>query len=466
MLQPTEKRWRVFAIVATGVFLSTLDSSMVNIALPAIMTEFHSPLPATQWVVMIYLLTITASLLLWGRLSDRLGRGKLYPLGFLIFALGSFACATATNLPWLIAARLAQALGAAMLMATGPALLKDSFPTAELGRALGLAGIAVSLGLMSGPSLGGFLLEFYSWRAIFLVTVPLGLFFAFFARITLPRPPAADHLEPFDWRGGITWLVLLTGAAFTLSYASSPAWNRHTLGLLIVGVSFLLGLFLFLQTTTATPFLPLGIVLQPYFYAAFICLSGSFVMLFSVLILLPFYLDLILHLPHSLLGLTMMALPMTVMLFAPAAGHLSDRIAARKLSTAGLLIATLAIVLLTQLRSTSSPLEVAIKLALLGSGQAIFLAPNSASVLKRVHGEKAAATAALLATGRNLGMLFGIAQASLIFALRFSHLTGGLDLKDFTAANTTAFMAAMHTTFLAAVLVGIITVATSWWRGE
>lgn len=463
-MQPTEHRWRIFFIVATGVFIATMDSSMVNIALPAIMAEFKSPLAATQWVALVYLLAITATLLLWGRLADRLGRGRIYPLGFLLFALGSLAAAGAANLAALIGARLLQALGAAMLMATGPALLKESFPVAELGRTLGLAGIAVSLGLMSGPSVGGFLLQFSSWRAIFLVTVPIALGMALFARRHLPAPPAVASPEPFDWPGCLLWIALLTATAFTLSLAGSPATGGATLLAASGGVLLLLALFSQRQGGAAHPFLPPGLLREPYFTAALLCLSGSFVMLFTVLILLPFYLDLILHLPQSRLGLTMMALPLTVLLFAPWAGHLSDRIPARKLATAGLALATVAILLLTRLNATSSPLAVGLQLALLGCGQAIFLAPNSASVLKRVQGEKSAAAAALLATARNLGMLFGIAQASLIFSLSFGRHTGGLDLRDFTPSHSAAFLTALHATFASAVLVGLVLIAVSWWR--
>jgi MFS family permease len=148
--------WFSFFVVATGVFMSTMDSSMVNIALPAIMDDFSMPLRNTEWVVMIYLLAITATLLFWGYLADRFGRRRIYAFGLFIFALGSLACALAPQLRWLVLARLGQALGAAMMMATGPAMVKEIFPADQLGRGLGLIGVAVSLGLMAGPAVSGF----------------------------------------------------------------------------------------------------------------------------------------------------------------------------------------------------------------------------------------------------------------------------------------------------------------------
>ncbi len=125
--QTLQPKWRIFCIVAAGVFMSTLDSSMVNIALPTIMEDFNSSLRNTEWVVLIYLLTITSTLVVWGTLSDRLGRHRIYPLGLFIFALGSLACAFSPKLSCLIGARLCQALGAGMMMSTGPAIIKETF---------------------------------------------------------------------------------------------------------------------------------------------------------------------------------------------------------------------------------------------------------------------------------------------------------------------------------------------------
>ncbi|MEN8190493.1 MAG: MFS transporter, partial [Thermodesulfobacteriota bacterium] len=169
------QRWALFFMVAVGVFLSTMDSSMINVALPELMRTFHATLPQTEWVVIIYLLTITVTLLLWGNLADRFSRGKIYLYGMLGFALGSIGCAISPTLSVLILFRFFQALGASMMMSSGPALIKVVFPEKDLGMALGMVGIATSSGLMSGPVVSGFLLEMFSWRAIFLVTLPLSL---------------------------------------------------------------------------------------------------------------------------------------------------------------------------------------------------------------------------------------------------------------------------------------------------
>ena len=153
--------WLFFCMVAIGVFLSTMDSSMVNVALPTIMRSFTTTLAQTEWVALIYLLTITITLLIWGRLSDRLGKGKMYLLGMLLFSIGSVLCYLSSSLSMLIFCRFIQACGASMMMSSGPAIIKMVFPLHQLGRALGLVGIATSIGLMSGPVVSGFLIHFF-----------------------------------------------------------------------------------------------------------------------------------------------------------------------------------------------------------------------------------------------------------------------------------------------------------------
>ena len=150
-------RWQVFFLVAVGIFMATLDGSIVNIAVPTIMKELNVSVAAVQWVVIIYLLTVTSLLMSFGRLSDIHGRRLIYSLGLVLFAVGSLLCGLAANIEWLIGARLFQGLGAAMIMACTPALFVDTFPPAERGRALGLIGSVVASGLTTGPVLGGLL---------------------------------------------------------------------------------------------------------------------------------------------------------------------------------------------------------------------------------------------------------------------------------------------------------------------
>ena len=167
--------WPVFFIVASGVFLSTMDSSMVNVALPSIMRTFDSPLIQVQWVVLIYLLTISVTLLLWGIAADRIGTHVIYLVGVGTFGCGALACSWSPSLLLLIFCRFVEGLGGAMMMSSGPAIIRDVFPRHQIGKGLGLVGVATSMGLMSGPVVSGVLITHFSWRAIFLAGVLVSL---------------------------------------------------------------------------------------------------------------------------------------------------------------------------------------------------------------------------------------------------------------------------------------------------
>ncbi|MFH1215389.1 MAG: MFS transporter [Pseudomonadota bacterium] len=459
------KKWLVFLVVSLGVFLSTLDSSMVNIALPAIMAEFGSPLHKTEWVVMSYLLTTSTTLLVWGHFSDRLGRNRFYGVGFLVFGIGSLFCAFAQTLNMLIAARFFQALGAAMLMANGPALIRQAFPPEKLGRSMGFVGIPVSLGLMSGPVVGGYLIEFFSWRALFLLSLPVCLLFAPLSQFVLPANPSANtSSREFDWSGAILWALLLGAVSFSLTHAVQKGVSWWMTAFLVT-VSLLAGIFFIkVETEAVDPVLPLALLKKPFFFIGVMSALLSFLLLFAVLILIPFYLDRVLGLSPSRIGLVMLTIPLTVLLVAPLAGWLSDSLGAKILSTLGLACSCLGLLLLAFLSPQSSSWGVAIRLMFLGIGQAMFLSPNSASVLGRLDDKKSGTAAALLATARNLGMMLGVALAGLAFSFFFRLSSGGYDMLHYEEHMANNFCQALQGTFLLFLIAGLYSVYLSWQR--
>ncbi|MEW6427706.1 MAG: MFS transporter [Thermodesulfobacteriota bacterium] len=459
-----ETPWPAFLVVATGVLLSTMDSSMVNLALPSIMAEFHSSLRHTEWVIAGYLLVITATLLLWGAIADRRGRRRTYVGGLLSFAGGAVFCSRAPDLTLLIVFRLLQATGAAMMMATGPAIIREVFPRDRLGKAYGLIGIAVSLGLMSGPSVGGLLLQIGSWRNLFLLPAFLALCAAAAALRVVPDGVRYRQEAGFDYLGGFFWAAGLAVLVGTLTYASSPTRSPlyASLGLLLASACF--ASFLVVERRSPTPLLLLDLIVERYYWTAVVCSSCSFIMLFTVTMLMPFYLDRVVRLPAMAIGLTMMAVPVAAVAAAPLSGSLSDRIGCRLLTTAGLLVSSLGLVLLAVFALGGSVPAAGFCLLLIGGGQATFLSPNSSSLLGRVPAAATAASAAVLATARNLGMLMGIGLSGLLFSAFFGRMTGGLDLRDFSGVHQPAFLYAMRWTLLSAAAIGMGAAWLSWGR--
>ncbi len=446
-------------MVAVGVFLSTMDSSMINVALPSIMRSFGTTLPRTEWVVLIYLLTITVSLLFWGRIGDQYGKGTVYLSGMFVFSVASMACYLSATLSQLIFFRFFQALGASMMMATGPAIIKMVFPIGQLGMALGLVGIATSVGLMTGPVISGILIHSYSWRAIFLVTVPVSLtvFLVGWLSLLRTRLGKTDSKKPpvsFDWYGIILWTGMLSLLVLLTTHYKGVSGKL----LVLEGVGFLFFLLLFIKVESRhpTPILPLALFRNRSFSIAIFCAALSFTVLFVVLILMPFYLDFILGLSAREIGVVMMSVPIAVFVVSPLSGYYYDHIGARFLTTAGLSVAAFGLLLLCFLSAESSPFAVAWRLALLGCGQALFLSPNSATVLDNVGHEQAGVSSGMLATARNLGMLVGVSLAGLIFGMIFSQLSGGLDLKEYGPDQVQNFISALQKTFIITAALSVV----------
>ena len=463
-----QNRWGIFLVVAVGVFLSTMDSSMTNVALPSIMRSFGTSLPQTEWVVLIYLLTITASLLFWGRVADQLGLRSIYLSGMVVFSVGSVACYLSATLFQLIFFRFLQGMGAAMMMSTGPAIIKMVFPPGQLGRALGLIGIATSIGLMAGPVIAGFLIHSYSWREIFLVTVPVSLLASLvgwlFLKPASGKKDSDNTLFLFDWAGMFFWTGFVSMTVLLSTHHSGVSSKILILEALAC-VSFFV-LLVKTELRKENPLFPLSLFRNRSYAIAMFCAALSFAVLFVVLILMPFYLDYILGLSAKNIGLVMMAVPISVFFVSPLSGFYYNRIGARFLTTSGLSIAALGLLSLCFLSVDSSPFDVAWRLAVLGCGQALFLSPNSATVLENVRPDQTGVSSGMLATARNLGMLMGVSLAGLVFGLLFSKLSGGLDLKQYGPEQVQNFIYALKITFTITAVFSIVGAVLSSLRGK
>lgn len=469
------KHQRILLLVSTGVFMSTMDSSMVNVALPTLMQVYASSLALTEWVVLMYLLTITTSLLFWGYISAKVGQGKLYSHGLLVFSLGSLLCAMAPSILLLIFFRCLQAVGASMMMAMGPALIKRSFPAGQLGRGLGMVGIATSLGLMTGPAISGLLLRWSHWRWIFLITVPVGALVYVLGRreLTALGAPAGKlyggEQASFDRAGGLLYASAVTLTVLLLSHATRACcapehFNWPLYGLVAIPLAW--GVFLFYERRTAHPLFPVDLFRQSFFTMAMVSAMLSFTVLFLVLLLMPFYLSAVRGFSPDRIGYVMMSIPLCVFFIAPLAGRMHDVIGARIVATFGLGCCLCSLFFLTLITDGSSAIYIVVVLSFLGLGQGMFLAPNSAAALTGVSHEQSGVTSSLLATSRNMGMLLGTALAGFVFALGYAHWTGGMDIKDFEPGQTVAFMQALQQTFRVGTLIAAAACIASLLRGK
>ncbi len=442
-----------------------MDSGMINVALPTIMRSFDLSLESAAFVITFYLLTITVTLVFWGKLADRLGRGNIYISGMALFTLGALFCYFSTSYERLLISRFIQALGASMMMSSGPAIIKTVFPAEHLGRSLGLVGIATACGLLTGPFVSGLLLSMYSWRVIFLIPLPvsivtvlLGKFFLLGKLSQVKKSPR----QQFDWKGSCCWVVMVV-LGVSLFHRFDRLFSLSSIPLLFCFVA-LLYLFIRIEKNANNPILPIVLFRKSYYWIAVLTAAISFAVLFAVLALIPFYLEYIFLLPVDEVGKIMMAVPATLIVVSPCSGWLYDKIGARYLTTLGLSLGGAALLGLAWLSAQSSQIEIVLKLALLGAGQAIFLSPNSASVLSRVNERYLGISSGILATARNFGMVTGATLAAALFSWWYGFFSGGEKLGEYALVNSISFILALRVTFIFAACLAFLGCFLSAWR--
>ena len=324
--------WYVVGTVCIGAFMGQLDVSIVTLALPHIGADLHVGAGAVQWVALSYLLMLTGTLAAVGQLADRFGRKLLYTYGFAVFTAGSLLCGLAPDLGLLIAARLLQGFGAALLQANSVALIAATLPRRQLARGIGVQGAAQASGLALGPVLGGLLLALGGWRLIFLVNLPAGLLGLVLGRFLLPRTRFAPADERgaarFDWGGAVLLAAALSALMLLISLAHellrSPA---RVLALATLAAALLVGL-LARERRARTPLLDLELLRRPALALGLGSAAAAYLVMFGALYAVPYYLAAD-HIPVALAGLQLAALPVALGIVAPLAGRLAGRIDAR-----------------------------------------------------------------------------------------------------------------------------------------
>jgi EmrB/QacA subfamily drug resistance transporter len=459
-------KWLVLSLVAVGIFMSTLDGSIVNVALPTIMAELGVPLTTVKWVVVIYLLTVSSLLLAFGRLSDMRGRRWVYSRGLAVFSLSSLLCGLSPGATWLIVSRAIQGAGAAMIMACTPALVVDVFPLAERGRALGMVGTVVAGGLTMGPALGGILLQFFPWRVIFYINVPFGLAAAAATVRVLKRGSETTSNEPFDWPASILLVICFPALLTALSIGGEWGYiSAETLGLMCV---FLVSavLLVVVETQSRYPIVEPRLFSVRIFSLSIAAAVTLYISLFTISFMMPFYLMNPAGFPAAKTGGVLVTPFLFLFVGAPFAGAMSDRIGSRLLCTVGMSIMAFSLFSFSWMPASTDVWPVAWRLALAGIGTATFTSPNSAAAMSAVSAQRRGIAAALVATARNLGMVFGVAVAAVIFNVSFQKASGGQSLQNYHPGMEQAFMGAFHNAMLWGAAVAVLGAVLSALRGK
>jgi EmrB/QacA subfamily drug resistance transporter len=445
-----EGKWWVLLAIGISTFMSALDGSVVNTALPVISVFFNTDVSNIEWVVTIYLLVLSGLLLSFGRLGDLRGHKTVFISGFGIFIISSALCGFAPSLLWLITFRAVQALGAAMLSANSPAILTKSFPGSQRGQALGLQATMTYLGLTVGPTLGGWLTDQFSWRAIFYINVPVGLAALWMALRHIPgdaylRETRTSN-ERFDLTGAGLFIIGLIMLLLGLNRGHAHGWNSlPILGSIGAALVILTG-FVAYERRISHPMLDLTLFKSRLFSISVISAVLNYICLFSILFLMPFYLIQARGLSPTQAGLLLSVQPVVMAIVAPLSGTLSDRIGVRLLTSLGMAILALGIFMQSRFGPQTLPIHMAAGLAITGLGTGIFISPNNSALMGAAPRHRQGIAAGILATSRNVGMVLGIGLAGAIFTTILAQMGAGdtqtmpspLMFQAFRASFTTA----------------------------
>lgn len=413
--------WLVVGTVCIGAFMGQLDATIAQLVLPALEHSFHAAVRDVSWVAVAYLLTLAATLPIFGRLADMFGRKLLYTGGFVVFIAGSALCGFAPSLPVLIVARVFQALGAGLLQANSVAIVVAAAGERRRGQAIGIQAIAQALGLSTGPALGGLLIQQLGWRWVFWINVPIGIAGTVLGWYILPKTHGIRRDERFDWSGALLLAPALTAVLLAISEAAhwgltSPAF----VGTLSLGM-VLLVTFVYRELVGEDPLIHPDLFKNRAFSAGNIAGFCSYAMLFGVFFVLPFVFERIYHDSALTAGLRLTIVPVVLASIAFVSGRLSDRYGPRPFTITGMVLAGAALLLMAwSIRAEDANVNlIMLALGVFGLGQGLFTAPNNSSIMGAASHDRLGAAGGVLNVMRAIGTSFGIAAATAILDARF-----------------------------------------------
>jgi len=462
------RKWLSFTAIAFGTFIGYLDSSIVNIALPTLTRYFQTDLSVIKWVVTSYLLMITGLVIIFGRLADMYGRKKLYIFGFIVFIVASGLCGASTTIWSLIVFRCFQGIGAAALLANGAALIGETFPANERGKAFGMLASVLAFAAITGPLVGGFLTDHVGWQSIFYVNVPIGIVGAVLAAKVLPSQQQMRSTERFDFAGAVTLFACLTAFLLLTSALSRSEWEVPTVVSLAIATILFAAGFLMVENRVEHALLDLQIFREWAFSAAALSSFLAYWSIASIAFLVPFYLDRVLLLNPTRSGALLAPVPVALVVAAPLGGRLADRFGIRAVSTTGAVINLLDLIFLSTLTTNTSSFGMILRLVPFGIGMGLFQPPNNTAMMGAVPPNRYGIVSGMIGALKNLGSMTGVAVTSLVSTVAQVNATAQLEGNGITGqiAERQSFTAAVNMTFLLSAVVCVIVVFMSLARGK
>jgi len=472
ILNQSSSKYLVFGALAIGLFASVVDHGSVIVALPSIAEHLYIDLPSVQWVVIGFALTISALLLPMGRLADIIGQKRVYILGSVILMIGAAGAGLAPNLATLLLARILQGVGAAMTQGTGMAIMTSVFPPTERGRAIGLLMTTVGVGAVAGPAIGGAVVDFIHWRAVFFLNIPLGLVGVIATLYVLRRweSERASQGSSFDWTGAILSTGVLVALLLGLTLAVNRGWMSAPILAAFVLSAGMFVAFIWWELRAPAPMFNLRFFRDRVFScgvsAAFLTFLGQS----SVLFLMPFYIQNVLGYSPKVAGLVVMPGALCMAIMGSVTGTLSDKFGWRWFTVGGMVSSTVGLAMLSRVTDTSPLWEVIPGLILINCGMGMFYSPNSSSVLSAVGRESYGVVSGFLNLVRNSANVISLAIATTIVTVTMGSLGFEPSLEAVRTSAVegvrSAFTVGMRYAFYVLIALVIASMTVSFLQGQ
>ncbi|MFC6253447.1 MFS transporter [Secundilactobacillus hailunensis] len=465
MNEAEPRRWWILISIGIFAFMSNLDSSIVNIAMPIMAKQLAIPMNQIEWVVSIYLIVVSALLLFFGKLGDMYGKIKIFRIGTAIFIIGSFISGLQWTFEFLMLGRVIQGIGSAMTLSNTYGITTATFSLKERGKAMGLIGTFVSFGAVAGPGVGGLILSHFSWGYIFWINVPLGIFAIILGQIVLPKstPESAD--KKIDWSGSVSFALLIISLFLAIFWGQEVGY--FTVVPVIGYVIALISIFWFIRAErrSTTPLIPLSIFkIKPFSYgigaAILIFLSNFF-----TVVLMPFYLEDARQLSAGQAGLLMIIFPVVTMIAGPIGGVLADRFNPAKIVTLGLSTVAVSQLGYWFLDLHSSLWVYGIITVIMATGTGLFQSPNSDIVMSVVDKDQLGSAGSINALARNIGMVSGTALSTTVLFNVMSMLAH-TKVTTYLPTQPGLFISGMHVAFTASFILIVMAIWLSLKQGQ